>query len=336
MKKSQKKHGLKMFYKKRAIMKKILTLLLLNLLLLTGCSSDKLPTITPTISADATDNYIEEPLLNSITDLNLIPKFDNKPFIEINDNSPNFLESEITSESFESFSNLDELGRVGIATASIGVDIMPTEDRESISHIDPSAWQSVKYDSVSGGWLYNRSHLIGFQLTGENDNDENLMTGTRYMNVDGMLPFENMIADYVKETENNVMYRVTPHFIDNELLARGVQLEAYSIEDAGDGVSFNVYVYNNQPNIELDYANGNSIELKESGEPIETKVPTDETVNETESEGVTYILNTDSLKYHKKSCHQAEKIKAENYGEHNGTGDEVEVMGYTPCGTCKP
>ena len=135
---------------------------------------------------------------------------------------------------------------------------MPTEDRGEIGHVKPTGWQSVKYDIVDGKYLYNRCHLIGFQLTGENANKQNLITGTRYFNVDGMLPFENMVADYVKETENHVLYRVTPIFDGNNLVANGVQMEAYSVEDKGDGICFHVYVYNNQPGVAIDYTTGES------------------------------------------------------------------------------
>ncbi len=177
---------------------------------------------------------------------------------EINGNTPSFSESDINKSAFEEFSDLDSLGRCGVAFAKVGSSLMPTEERESISHISPSGWHSIEYESVSGGYLYNRSHLIGFQLTGENDNEKNLITGTRYFNAEGMLPFENMVADYIKETDNHVMYRVTPVYEGNDLVAKGVQIEAYSVEDKGDGISFNVFVHNIQPGIDIDYTTGNS------------------------------------------------------------------------------
>ena len=164
----------------------------------------------------------------------------------------------MTEESYETYSPLDELGRCGVAQANIGLDLMPTEKRGSIGQVKPSGWQTVKYDIVDGKYLYNRCHLIGYQLSGENANRENLITGTRYMNVEGMLPFENMVADYVKETENHVLYRVTPVFEGSELVARGVQIEALSVEDNGDGICFNVFVFNVQPGIVIDYATGDS------------------------------------------------------------------------------
>ena len=169
---------------------------------------------------------------------------------------PDFSENEITSVSYEYYSELDALGRCGVCIASVGQDIMPTEKRGSIGQVKPTGWHTVKYDFVDGKYLYNRCHLIGFQLTGENANKRNLITGTRYLNVEGMLPFENMVADYVKETENHVMYRVTPIFVGDELLARGVHIEAESVEDGGDGIMFNVFCYNVQPGVVLDYATG--------------------------------------------------------------------------------
>ncbi len=187
-----------------------------------------------------------------------IPKFKNKPYVVINGNEPYFKKSEITKKDFEYYSPLDSLGRCSAATASVGKKLMPTEKRGEIGSVKPSGWQTVKYDCVDGKYLYNRCHLIGYQLSGENANRQNLITGTRYMNVEGMLPFENMVADYVKETNNHVMYRVTPVFSGNELVARGVQMEAFSVEDNGDGVCFNVFCYNAQPGVTIDYSTGTS------------------------------------------------------------------------------
>lgn len=187
-----------------------------------------------------------------------IPEYSGEPYIEINDNEPEFLESDWSEVSFETYSELDDLGRCGTAYANVGTDLMPTEARGSIGHVKPTGWQTVKYDIVDGKYLYNRCHLIGYQLSGENANKKNLITGTRYMNVEGMLPFENMVADYVKETGSHVLYRVTPVFDGNDLVAGGVQMEAFSVEDQGDGICYNVYVYNVQPGIEIDYATGES------------------------------------------------------------------------------
>ena len=198
--------------------------------------------------------------------LSEIPEYSGKPFVEIHGNEPDFSKEELGRESFEVYSELDSLGRCGEACANVGTDLMPAEKRGGIGQVKPSGWQTVKYEIVEGKYLYNRCHLIGYQLSGENANEKNLITGTRYMNVDGMLPFENMVADYVKETDHHVLYRVTPVFDGNNLLASGVQMEAYSVEDAGEGISYNVYVYNVQPGIEIDYATGDSA-LSESGGP---------------------------------------------------------------------
>lgn len=188
-----------------------------------------------------------------------LPEFDEAtPYVVINENVPNFKEEDFTTNSFEQYSELDSLGRCGIAFANIGIDIMPTEERGAIGSVKPSGWQTIRYDNVDGKYLYNRCHLIGYQLSGENANNKNLITGTRFLNTEGMLPFENEVAEYVKETKNHVLYRVTPVFEDENLLASGVQMEAESVEDKGEGVEFNVYVYNNQPGIEIDYKTGES------------------------------------------------------------------------------
>lgn len=189
-------------------------------------------------------------------DLTNIPAFSNTPYVAVNGNVPYFTQEDMTTDSYETYAPLDALGRCGVVMSCIGQDLMPTEERGSIGQVKPSGWQTVKYDFVNGKYLYNRCHLIGFQLTGENSNTCNLITGTRYMNVEGMLPFENMVADYIKETNNHVLYRVTPVFQDEELVARGVLIEAKSVEDNGDGILLCVYVYNNQPGVEIDYLTG--------------------------------------------------------------------------------
>ena len=208
----------------------------------------------------------------NVTTINDIPKYSGEDYIVLNNNIPNFTESDLTTNSFEEYSPLDSLGRCGVAYANIGSDIMPTEKRESISSVKPSGWQSVKYDIVEGKYLYNRSHLIGYQLTAENANEKNLITGTRYFNATLMLPYENMVADYIKETNNHVLYRVTPIYEGDNLVATGVQMEAKSVEDNGEGIEFNVFVYNVQPGITIDYSNGNSAL---SGEEIKNNTTTD-------------------------------------------------------------
>lgn len=188
-----------------------------------------------------------------------IPEFDEStPYVVINENVPNFEEKYFTTTSFESYSDLDSLGRCGVAFANVSTATMPIEERGAIGNVKPTGWHTVKYEIVDGKYLYNRCHLIGYQLTAENANKENLITGTRYLNVQGMLPFENEVAEYIKETDNHVLYRVTPIFEGDNLVASGVQMEAESVEDRGEGVEFNVYVYNNQPGIEIDYKTGES------------------------------------------------------------------------------
>lgn len=251
-----------------------------------------------------------------------VPGFSGEPYVVINDNEPSFPAEDFTSEGFEEYSPLDDLGRCGVAYANVGLETMPTEERGSISNVKPTGWQSVQYDFVDGKSLYNRCHLIGFQLTGENANRQNLITGTRYMNVDGMLPFENMVADYVKETENHVLYRVTPIFEGDNLVASGVQMEAQSVEDKGEGVCFNVYVYNNQPGVTIDYATGDSWASDE--EPVDT------------GKQSTYILNTSSRKFHKPDCGSVETISPSNKKSYTGTREELINQGYEACGKCKP
>ncbi len=197
-----------------------------------------------------------------------VPEYDGEPYVVIDENLPDFTEEDMTTESFETYGELDSLGRCRAACANIGQDLMPTEERGSIGPVKPTGWHTIKYDSVDGKYLYNRCHLIGYQLTAENANEKNLITGTRYMNVEGMLPFENMVADYVKDTDSHVLYRVTPVFEGDDLLAKGVQMEAYSVEDEGEGVCFNVFVYNVQPGINIDYGTGESSlgSISEAGE----------------------------------------------------------------------
>ena len=223
--------------------------------------------LNPDIKNQIKNLFKQEVPTTTVTsfDLNTIPEYDNSPYVYINDNKPYFTKEDYTTIAFEKYSELDSLGRCGVAFANICAEIMPTEDdeRTSISSIEPSGWENKKYDKiVDGGYLYNRSHLIGWQLAGENANEKNLITGTRYMNVEGMLPFENMVDDYFEKEENqdnHVLYRVTPIFENDNLVASGVQMEAFSVEDNGKGVCFNVYVYNVQPGIEIDYKTGKSV-----------------------------------------------------------------------------
>ena len=268
-----------------------------------------------------------------------IPDFDGRtPYVKINGGKPFFTEEDMTTKSYEKYSELDSLGRCGVTVACIGKDIMPTEDRGSIGMVKPTGWHTVKYDIVDGKYLYNRCHLIGYQLTGENANKQNLITGTRYMNVDGMLPFENEVADYVKEYENHVLYRVTPIFEGSNLVAHGVLIEAKSVEDNGKGIEFCVYVYNNQPGITIDYRNGDS-KLDDGTKFPEgsTDQSPDATPDVTPGEPSTYIINKNSQKVHTEDCRYAKDMKPENKEVYEGSLEELlSEGGFTPCGTCKP
>lgn len=208
---------------------------------------------------DEIQNFIDDYTGNNISyALNEVPEYNGEEYVKINNNIPEFVEEDKTTVTFEKYSELDKLGRCGPAYANISLDTMPTEKRGSIGMIKPSGWHTVKYDIVDGKYLYNRCHLIGYQLAGENANEKNLITCTRSANAKTMLEFENQVAEYVKETSNHVLYRVTPIFKDDNLLASGIQMEAYSVEDNGQGVQFNVYVYNIQQGIIIDYATGDS------------------------------------------------------------------------------
>ncbi|MBQ4088048.1 MAG: DNA/RNA non-specific endonuclease [Clostridia bacterium] len=218
-----------------------------------------------------------------------VPAYSGKSFVQINDNTPYFETYEIIGGSFEYYSSLDELGRCDVCFASVAEDIMPTEPRESISSVTPTGWLNKSYGVVPGGYLYNRCHLLGYQLTGENANERNLITGTRYLNMDGMLPFENAVADYIETTGNRVMYRVTPVFTENNLVADGVLMEAYSVEDGGAGISFCVYCYNVQPYVTIDYKNGSSYVA--DGEPEQEQTVSLETGTYRTPTGKRYHFN---------------------------------------------
>ena len=257
-----------------------------------------------------------------IISLEDIPEYSGEAYVAINGNQPFFTEADDTTVSYETYSPLDGLGRCGVAEANVGQDLMPTEARGNISSVKPTGWHSSKYDFVDGKSLYNRCHLIGYQLTAENANKQNLITGTRYLNVIGMLPFENMVADYVHETNNHVLYRVTPIFDGADLVARGVLMEAWSVEDEGDGVCFNVYCYNVQPGVVIDYATGDS-------------TPAD-SAEDDNAEVQTYVANTSSGKFHLESCPQAGKIKPENRETFTTTRSQMLAWNYVPAGCCNP
>ena len=296
--------------------------------------------------------------IESVDTLEEVPEYTGQPYVEINDNEPSFTEEELTTDSYEEYSPLDELGRCQTAEACVGEDLMPTQKRESISSVKPTGWVNKEYDGIDGGYLYNRCHLIGYQLTAENANKQNLITGTRYLNVDGMLPFENMVADYVKETDNHVLYRVTPIFTGDNLVADGVLMEGYSVEDEGDGICFCVYAYNIQPGITIDYATGDSWLSSEKGnsdssssgnsavsQSAADKSGTQQAAVQTESvketsvpvsTGTEYILNTNTKKFHYPSCSSVKQMKASNKKEYTGSRDDLIAQGYDPCKKCNP
>ena len=270
-----------------------------------------------------------------------VPEYSGEPYVVINDNTPEFTQAELTTTAFEEYSPLDELGRCGTAEACVGEETMPTEERESISEVTPTGWENEEYDIVDGGYVYNRCHLIGFQLTGENANEENLITGTRYMNTEGMLPFEDMVAEY------------------------GVQMEAESVEDNGEGISFNVYVYNVQPDITIDYATGENWESTEEEKAAQAAAAGNENagadavdtdaagtsalgagsagssnesgaVSSESAEEQNYIINENTDKFHNPDCPGAADTKEKNKREYTGTREELIAEGYEPCGRCKP
>lgn len=293
--------------------KLLVTGLLLSLtLLFGGCSPDS-SSESPSQTSDREASY----------NLESIPEYTGDPYVVINENVPFFTESDFTEEAFETYSDLDELGRCGAAFANVGKETMPTEERGQIGMIKPSGWQTVKYDCVDGKYLYNRCHLIGYQLSAENANEKNLITGTRYLNVSGMLPFENMVADYIKNTGNHVLYRITPIYQDKNLVASGVLMEAQSVED--DTIRFCVYCYNVQPGIQIDYATGKS--SLAAGSEEASKAPDQE---------ATYILNENSKKIHTPDCPSVQDTKPKNRKEYYGLLQELLDDGYTGCKNCNP
>lgn len=269
---------------------------------------------------------------NSYVSLDAIPAYDGKAYVAVNNNEPFFTDSDMTTTAFENYSDLDSLGRCGVAYANICKDIMPTEERGKIGMIKPSGWHTVKYDVIKDRYLYNRCHLIGYQLAGENANPKNLITGTRYLNVEGMLPFENLVADYVNNTGNHVLYRVTPMFSGSNLVANGVLIEAKSVEDNGGGILFNVYCYNVQPGVGINYENGDSWL---DGTPGSASSGSDSSAAEnsaadsSNSETMVHITAT-GKKYHRAGCRTLKKSDTEV------TLDEAKSMGLSPCGICNP
>jgi len=250
-----------------------------------------------------------------------LPAYSQELYAVVRDNEPDFTQEQLQAAPYEFYSELDELGRCGYAMACLSEELMPDEERTAIGHVRPSGWETVKYDFIDGKYLYNRCHLIGFQLAGENANEKNLITGTRTFNVSGMLPFENMVADYIRETGNKVLYRVTPIFEGDNLVASGVLMEAKSVEDDGEGICFCVYVYNAEPGVIIDYETGSS------------------TVDEEffAAEGVEeYVLNTNSKRFHRPDCSEISNIKPANKEVVAQSRGILIADGYKPCGKCDP
>lgn len=288
--------------------------LLLLALLFGGCSYNQPGLDTQAIQENTQKSY-------ELTD---IPAYAGNSFVILDDNKPAFSKKDRErTDAFETYSDLDELGRCGVAYANICKELMPTEERGAIGMVKPTGWHTVKYDNVEGKYLYNRCHLIGYQLAGENANEKNLITGTRYLNVTGMLKFEDQVADYVNETNHHVLYRVTPFFEGDNLVASGVEMEAYSVEDKGEGVFFHVFLYNVQPGITIDYATGESW-LDDS----KTTEDNEKTLN--------YVLNTNTHKFHKGNCESVRDIADSNKEVYTGNRGDLINMGYEPCKRCKP
>ena len=269
--------------------------------------------------------------------LDEIPPYSGEAYIEINSNVPFFTSNEITTDVFETYSELDSLGRCGVAYANICAELMPTEPRGKIGSVRPSGWHTVRYDGlVEGNYLYNRCHLIGYQLAGENANEKNLITGTRYLNVVGMLPFENMVADYVNETDNHVLYRVTPVFEGDNLVASGVRIEAESVEDKGEGIQFHVYCYNVQPGITIDYATGDSWLAEDSEDDDKTEVQSNapsgqqNVITDKDDSSVMVHVTDTGTKYHSAGCSYLSK------SDHEITLEEAKEQGLKPCSKCNP
>lgn len=254
------------------------------------------------------------------------PPYSGSAYIEVNQNHPWFTEEDKKRiDAFETYSSLDSLGRCQAAYANICTELMPDEERETISHVKPSGWNNKRYDFIEGRYIYNRCHLIGFQLAGENANEKNLITGTRYLNIEGMLSYENMVADYVRETGNHVLYRITPVYDKENLVASGILMEAYSVEDSGAGICFNVYCYNVQPGCGINYADGDSWIQKENS-----------TGKAENSNEIKYIANTSSMKFHLPDCSYAADISSHNRKETASGREDMLADGYSPCGKCHP
>ena len=369
-------------FRLKRIVRKTGSVVILAALFLSGCSqtteaSEKAETAGATAAGDSTD------AVGAFADYTVetVPDYSGETYVMLENNVPDFEEEDLTTEVFEEYSALDSEGRCGVAYANICQELMPTEERGAIGMVKPSGWHTVKYSGiVEGNYLYNRCHLIGYQLAGENANTKNLITGTRWLNTEGMLPFEDAVADYVHTTGNHVLYRVTPVFEGNDLVASGVQMEAESVEDAGAAIEFNVYIYNVQPGVEIDYTDGGSQEAADPAEEIaaaETEAVrmgehgtevyalsnggsysgseagqsssdtgsgsdsqalqgTDSSAESTDSNAQTYILNTNTKKFHLPGCKSVAQMAEHNKKEVTETRDQLLAEGYSPCGNCNP
>lgn len=297
-------------------------------------------TPSESVSSDTDISTAQNITASSLSfDYNSLPTWDGThASIEVNNNVPFFTKDEIVSKSYEKYSELDSLGRCGPAVACLGMDTLPTEKRGSIGMVKPSGWHTVKYpDQIKDRYLYNRCHLIAYELSAENANKLNLVTGTRYLNIDGMLPYENKTREYIDQTGNHVMYRSTPVFVGNELVCRGVLMEAYSVEDNGKGLQFCIFCYDVQPEISIDYATGDS----HIGNPVSNSTPSADThtsdITSVETpQGTTYIINTNSKVFHRPDCSAVSKMSQKNKKEYTGNYDDLITEGYKPCSICNP
>ncbi len=375
------KRGRGIFMKRRCLISLVLAAAVM--LILTGCSTKLLGADLMNAGGEgAAGSSVMEIDNSGAVDTAAVPAWSGRPSVVMRENEPGFTDeeikaakaeglapditdeqsaeersfpestdgiSEIEAEGEEALSPVDHLGRCGAVTACVSPETMPEGDRGSIGMIRPSGWpeniSEAKYDFIEGKYLYNRCHLVGWQLTGEDAEERNLITGTRYMNVEGMLPYENQVAAYVKDTGNRVLYRATPDFENDELIARGVQLEALSVDDGGEGVSFNVYCYNVQPQVEIDYMTGESSLAEDAAQTADTaagsaeeeeSAHTDE--GSIKSQERDYILNAnpERKRYHLPGCNSVKQIKKENKKEFRGTANDLENQGYKPCGNCRP
>ncbi len=270
-------------------------------------------------------------------DVSVIPAYSGTPYVEINNNVPSFTDDEKSTTVYQSYSKWDDLGRCHQAQAILGKETMPTKKRGSIGMIKPSGWHTVRYDDlIEDHYLYNRCHLIAYMLSGQNANKYNLITGTRYMNVDGMLPFENQVADYIRSTHHHVLYRVTPIYDGNDLVAHGVHMEALSMED--QNLSFNVFVYNVQPGITIDYATGDSHRTENTSTETNTQTETETTSTETQTEttSTTYILNPNTHVFHRPECFSVKRMSENNKITSTDSRETIISEGYRPCKNCNP